>query len=251
MRPKGRHLCGAGGERRGDATRNRLRAVYTRSSRYTSPQVFEAARASLADAFTPTGHALVHDLQQFSMHGSLSPDGLVVYFERHFYDAALGKARRHIYTSHRADVSLPFDAPVPVDVLAVQDDDLTPYVAGSDLWFTRLAAPSSILHVPLFMGSGAAAVPEPELSAPAASASSPVASADGLTVFFTQSTTMGMLEARRATLQSPFTIRRVCELATEHGTPSWLSPDGCRLYFTSTTLWQAPLRVASRCPAPP
>jgi hypothetical protein len=173
-----------------------------------------------------------------------------VYFERHFYDAALGKGRRHIYTSQRADVSLPFDAPAPVDVLAVQDDDVTPYLAGSELWFTRSAAPSSIVHVPLLMGSGAAAVPEPELSAPAPSVAVPVASADGLTVFFMQQT-MGMMEARRATLQSPFTIRRVCELATEHGTPSWLSPDGCRLYFTSTTLWQAPLRVASRCPTPP
>lgn len=58
--------------------------------------------------------------------------------------------------------------------------------------------------------------------------------------------------ATRASIQAPFTdLRWVSALSTTRGeSPNWLSPDGCRLYFTHTTLaGDTDLYVAEKGPS--
>ena len=154
-------------------------------------------------------------------------------------------------TSQRADVSLPFDAPTPLAALAGGDHDVAPYLVGTELWFSRKSSSTTfdIFHVSL-AGAGATPVPETQLNAVNTDDGNPVVSADGLTVFFVRGG-VGLMEARRATLQTPFCIRDVPELNAVDaggGTPSWLSPDGCRPYLTSNSISPGyGIRVASRC----
>lgn len=159
-----------------------------------------------------------------------------------------------MFTSQRASVSLPFDPRAPIAALPTSDIDVAPYLAGTDLWFSRLGATDfDIFHVSLLEGAAAIPMQEAELNEANVHDVNPVASTDGLTVFFARGTVVPgtqwishprIMEARRTTLGTPFTIHEACELnITGDERPTWLSPDGCRLYFTSNYR----VRVASRC----
>jgi hypothetical protein len=211
---------------------------------------YEATRASPAVAF---GDKRLMDLGWGARYGAFSPDGLAVYFVAGYKRSEQGDPG--MFTAQRADVSLTFAPRSPIaPALSGSDIYHAPYLVGTDVWFARVSPTDfDIFHVSLLPGAGPA-VPESGLNVVGEHDVDPVVSADGLTVFFARATVLPdgptfvsktrIMEAHRATLETPFAIREVCELnTTGDERPSWLSPDGCRLYFTSNY----GIRVASRC----
>ena len=241
-------------------TADELRAVYTVGTKASfGPFLVEVTRPSRSLAFD--GARIMNELPAFysKSHGTFSPDGLVIYFDGNH-------PAKGVFSAQRTDVSLPFDA--PSRVMPLTDTDYAPYLVGTDLWFERMGVTDfHIFNVSLLMGGGAIPVAATQLDALNKSDVDPVVSADGLTVFFARGVSPPnpgaygtgnagsprMMEARRASPQAPFVLREVCELNTiGNERPSWLSPDGCRLYFTtgntSTVSGNAnTVRVASRC----
>jgi len=124
--------------------------------------------------------------------------------------------------------------------------DGTPFLTSDagELWFTsdRDAGRHQIFRA--FAADNwfadAAVIPVPSLTAPPTLDLSPVLSSDGKTLFFATDASgdkafRDIWEAHRDLTDQDFKAARpVAELnlpdATEY--PSWLSPDGCRLYMT-------------------
>jgi dipeptidyl aminopeptidase/acylaminoacyl peptidase len=101
------------------------------------------------------------------------------------------------------------------------------------------------------------------MAEPGGGAYSPTLSPDELTLYFASSRTLetrcaSMLDdeiwqANRATTADPFAHPRpIAELSTHRPEwPSWLSPDGCRLYFTrQSARSDADLYVAEKARPP-
>jgi len=130
-----------------------------------------------------------------------------------------------------------------------------PYLAldGGELWFASDRPDggenNSRLYRALvggghFLDASASVV---TLPAPFGKATSPVLSVDGRILFF--STFTSVYEARRDSIEDPFKApRELTELKDRaHEYPSWVSPDGCRLYFHSSDP-QIKIYVAVRAP---
>lgn len=196
--------------------------------------IFFATRASRLGVFGAP--SAVQDVNSTSdEYGvSIDPTGTKLFFHS---DRAAGNK---VYVATRTGAS--FGAPVVVANIPAgavspfvrADGKELLYSFGGKLW----AAPSN--------GSGfAAGVQISELNAVGASEDySPVLSADGRTIFFASTRAEGdaaggidIWTATRATLTDRFAgLRNVAELNSPVSDyPSWLSPDGCRLYMSSNT----------------
>ena len=148
-----------------------------------------------------------------------------------------------LYVARRASPGEEFGAPALVPGLAGPSQDMHPYyrAGGPELWFTsdRGDSGTDIYVAPLRDGSFGPATVVTELSTPAVDVQ-PQVTADGLAVLLASNREGGAggfdlwIASRSSTAESfraPTALAAVNTPADEYA--GWLSPDGCRVYFSS------------------
>jgi Tol biopolymer transport system component len=197
--------------------------------------LFTATRATPSDAFgTPTPLA-INDAASDTYDGVLSTDGVTLVFASTRTGGAGGI---DIYRSTR-----PFTTATPITSVDTNTNEDQPYVQGANdaLWYNSVAAGGEDIWVAPRVGADyGAGTMVTELSTASADIY-PTPSPDGLVIYFGSDRPGGtgsvdIYWARRASTSVAFDPPvRVTELATADGeSPSWISPDLCTLYFTST-----------------
>jgi hypothetical protein len=199
--------------------------------------IFSAKRASRDAPFgEATTVAALNYPKNHNQDAMLSPDGLKIFFSRGFGNMTLLMAKR-------ATINDAFGVPAGIGL----DSDVAevePYLSfdGSELWFARQQPYGGALqlHVAKAMGD-AFDVPRrvDELTPKDMTTRSPVLTRDGLTLYFAMSTLTTALNdvyvAHRTSLDGHFGDPRVVPELTSAAEdyPTWISPDGCRIYLTS------------------
>ncbi len=171
---------------------------------------------------------------------TLTADGSVMFFAR-YLAAPEGERRADVYVSRRRADGV-FDGASPL-AIATDAEETTPYVtpAGDALYFSRYEGGQYLLHrvaLPAVALTEVGAL-DPA-TAPPGGAVNPVVTADELTLYFASANAKGDLDiwvATHAKKGERFKgARVVAELrSAQHDTPSWVSPDGCVLYFDRWT----------------
>ncbi|MFN0246864.1 MAG: TolB family protein [Kofleriaceae bacterium] len=201
---------------------------------------YVATRATRDAAFGALGAITAINTTADERGGSLSTDGLALFF----HSSRTGE--HDLYVSTRPNLAAPFGAPTSLGAgVNTADHDQTPSISadGQVLYFTRTPAAggaSSIYRASAGPTGFTNATAITELSASAASSVQPTLSADGLTIYFSSDRTGGagsldVWVATRPSLTAAFAqITNVTELNSDRFEfLDWISPDGCRVYFTS------------------
>jgi len=148
-----------------------------------------------------------------------------------------------LYVARRASPGEELGAPVLVPGLAGPSQDMHPYyrAAGPELWFTsdRGDSGTEVYVAPLRDGSFGPATLVSELSTPAVDVQ-PQVTEDGLVVLLASNREGGAggfdlwIASRRSTAETfraPTSLAAVNTAADEYA--GWISPDACRVYFSS------------------
>jgi Tol biopolymer transport system component len=199
--------------------------------------LYVATRTSPSASFT--GEARVDAVSSaFSdNHPSISDDGRLLVFGR------FSSGTWSIFYAQRANTAAAFAAPVEAPILSGDPgSELQPYLTPGALYYTAYPPDAGerpkIRRAALPVGTKAALA---ELDS-SDSECNPTVTPDELTIYFCSNRpaagAKGQFDiyvATRATKNEPFTgIKPVEELNTTASEyPDWVSPDGCRLYFTS------------------
>jgi hypothetical protein len=234
-------------------TADELTIVFERGSD-TSASIWSARRARLDQPFgTP-----VQEVPAPSFSPSISADGTTLYFTR-----AVGSTY-DIFRASRASVTSRFGLADPVTAVNTSSSsELMPFVRGDELWFSTDRTGGYDLYRAPRVGEGfAAPFLVAELATPDYDFGS-VLTDDGLAIYFTRrvrtlvgETAYEAYVATRASKTDRFSEPRTVPELMQPGTvttPTWISPDNCRLYVTSDRAG-APGEfdpyVASRMPPP-
>jgi hypothetical protein len=181
----------------------------------------------------------------------LSADGVTIVF------ASDRTGTSQIYRATRPSVTGAFGAPSEVAAVTVPFDQDQPYVQGENaaLWYQSNSTGNGDIYVAPSIGSdygGGQLVTE--LATPSEEGF-PVVNALATVIYFFRDDADGgtksdIWTARRADASVPFgPAAPVTELNTDFDeSPGWLSPDLCRLYFTSARSGNSELYVATRTP---
>jgi hypothetical protein len=203
--------------------------------------LFVTTRLDTGDSFGPASRVVPpSDPATHEYAPSLTDDGLTLFFERQ----AIGSAVSNIFMAKRAKTTDDFGAPTMVSGVNTSGYDGNPFVRGdgSEIWFVATGADTTIdIFRARSDGAGAyAASPVSEVSS-AFGDYYPVISADGRALYFASDRPLpgaGGLDvwvARRTDpngkFDAPLPLANVNTTADE--APTWISPDGCRLYIAS------------------
>jgi Tol biopolymer transport system component len=218
--------------------------------------IFVASRATVNADFGAASPITAVNTGSDDRDPSISSDGLSLFFHSSRNAAA---DSYDLFVSTRTNTGTSFGAATPLGSdINTATVETAPFVTadGQSLYFNRDAGTGtySILRA----GLGATGFSNPvkltELEPAGEGAYSPALSADGLTMFFASDRAGGagsgdIWMATRTTPTGTFgSITNVAELNTASPEyPTWLSPDGCRLYFWSDRaggagdfdIWQA------------
>jgi hypothetical protein len=213
-------------------------------TRFTPPSTyaFYGAVRSNPDAPFPTLAQLYPSVADggLNSHATLTSDGLRIFFSTR----PTGPDDLDIVTATRVARTDPFaDASPPLTTMSdPAAQERTPFVnAQGNVYFISNRPNIAIYRAP-FPEKGLLAeqvsITIPDATAPAA----PVVSADELTMYVAfgvpSGTAVGAADiwvAHRESVDAGFGVPQLlAELQSAgHDTPTWLSPDGCRLYFVS------------------
>jgi hypothetical protein len=233
-----------------------LEIVYEANDTSGEPQVWHASRAARTDPFEPG--ALVPapiDNPGRGWDPALSLDGLTLVFSSNRLGKAGGRA---LVIATRLNRSADFGAPVSVGPINDDpNDEAGPYLdrGNAHLWFMRTTGGrASIWVAPRSGDTFGSPSPVPELNAQG-SVGFGIPSDDDAYIYFgsdhdEDAGVTHIWSARRASPDGGFTdSRQVTELSSSASEgPTWLSPDGCRLYFTSSRSGAFQGYVAERSP---
>jgi hypothetical protein len=211
--------------------------VFSRRSTGGMFDLYTASRASAEMPFDPP--TLLTTVNSVNSEGapSLSPDELLIAF-----DSDRGGGATRIYTSTRDATSGNFGAPQPA--LALRDGEVQPLLANPRaLYFTTNARPDTGAHdiwraeidrtgatsPPVAVAGGVNTAMEEGM---------PAVTADELHIFFRRvvGTDAILHTAQRSSRTDPFGPATAVENLGMPGSdvaPTWVSPDGCHLYFQS------------------
>ena len=203
-------------------------------------RVWEAHRTSRMLPFeTPT--VLVTTT---SLWPTVSVDGLTLVYNANSPD--------DFYVAKRGSASEPFPAATPITDLNTGSNESAPFFGRTTqtLYFARIVPEGSLLQS-AWPPTGAGL----ETMIPGVNTASveqaPVLSRDELTIYFTRGTPgLEIYAASRATTEDAFApAAQLAELVSPAGeSPTWISPDNCRLYFESSRTSDFDLYVAERVP---
>jgi hypothetical protein len=238
-------------------TGDELTIVFSRSVDLNPGTLLMAKRATRTEPFgTPDDFTAA--TQPLGLEGvgtpSMTHDGLVLFF----YGETAAEA--NIFKASRSTTSAPFGTLGSVTVVNSTAVEVYPSVMpkGEELWFTseRLGGITRHLFRSVLGAQGLYQKPEVVAELKSAKNEAGVAfSADGLTIYFGSERPGGSGEsdiwtATRPNLGAPFGAATVVPGINSpvDEFPSWLSPDGCRLYFSSERAGVEDIFVASRDP---
>ena len=221
----------------------------------TPNRIFYATRPTTSSPFSTAEPLAAVNVVYNANDPSVSSGGLTMFLTS-------GQAStRDIYISRRDSGTAAFTAPALVTALSSSEEDRHPFLAldERDLWLASSRGAGSNLRIyraAFDGGDFAAPVQILELASPTDDAA-PVLSADGLTIYFasqrTGSQARDVWRASRSVRDGVFsTIENVSELnSASDDLPGWLSPDNCRLYFSTSrgsTSGEHRLWLATRVP---
>jgi Tol biopolymer transport system component len=232
-----------------------LEIVYQANRGDPAPHIFHAKRATRTDVFGTSAivSAVVDPTGEYDP--ALSRDGLTLVFA----SARSGSVgQRDLWVTTRPDRTSSFSAPSPVTAVNTAGDECQPYLdpGNAHLWFAR----DNQIYVASRSGSTfGAPSPVTELNVQG-SVGFPVPSDDGSYIYFFDPPIMGdggptdagshIWFAQRPAPGAQFAgLRLVTELESAASDfPTWLSPDGCRIYLTSTRAGADHIYFAERSP---
>lgn len=207
-----------------------------------SYDLYLATRASQASSFanpTPITGVNTSGTEQAL---SLSGDGLMMYYAF----AAVAGANGDVYATKRVDVASVFSVGTAVAQINLASDDGDPFVTAdsASLYFASNragGAGSYDMYVALRRSDGSFDLPQlvSELNT-AELDGHPVLTADSLTIYWASTRTDGGAQggadiwtATRFSVREQFgSPIRVSELNSDYGdAPTWIAPDGCRIYL--------------------
>ncbi|MBS2015056.1 MAG: PD40 domain-containing protein [Deltaproteobacteria bacterium] len=172
---------------------------------------------------------------------AIRSDGLVLYAK---YDGPGGSGAGDVYFATRGPAGA-FAALAPVAGMNAASDDGNPFVSpdGTSLWFGTTRSGGTDIYRASLTAPGVATAVAPESGDINSNANdtSAAVSADGRTMFFASARgggpagTRDIYVARRAQANGPFgAASPVTELnSSADDLPTWISGDGCRIYFSS------------------
>lgn len=202
--------------------------------------LFVATRASMADAFgAPTTLATVATTENEGAPW-VSDDGLRLYFSR-------GIADPQLFVATRSNVVTGFGSAAEVEGVNSPQLDGAPYLSPDELTLyfgtTRSGARHEVYRSTRPNSTSPFGLPalladlEP---LDGTGFSNPVVTRDGKTIYFDSDRAGGLgvgdvYRAQRSTAIEPFgAASNASEINSDaFDTPSWISPDGCRFYFSS------------------
>lgn len=211
-----------------------LRAYYSTAS----GTLFRTERPSMGMPFSAGTQLLTFSS---AWQPSLTTNELVLVFSR-------GDDHEQLFVATRSSTASPFGTPTSLGsaVNNSQRSQIDPYLRGDgrELFFHRYNPGNSNESGDIFSAaidgtSVSNAQPVAAINSPADDRY-PVVTADGLTIFWGSNRTdlggKGLTDIYTASRSTPTGtfggVRNVTELSsTEDERPSWVSPDGCRLYF--------------------
>jgi hypothetical protein len=215
-----------------------LTILFSRLGASSGYDLYSSQRTSIDAPFDPP--QVVGPLNSIyaDVWPSLTPDALTVYFGS---DRIVPGTYR-IWTSTRTSVASPWSTPTPKT--GFQDDDRDPYiVASGETIFFASGMRGSVGLRDIFEASldanGTVGTPGAELGGinTAADEFGPALPGDGLSIFFTRhGTDYDIYTASRSNITDGFGASSPVPGASEAGVneiSSWVSPDGCHLYFES------------------
>jgi Tol biopolymer transport system component len=214
--------------------------------------LFAASRAEAGASFSPPAPIAELDTPNNDVDLSESPDGLRAFF---CSDRPGGLGGYDVWQASRAARTDPFGALAPIgNVNSTSNDHETYYVPGAlYLVSNRGSGAEDIYRASEQSGGFASPLLIAELSSPAYDGY-PVVTTDELSIYFASTRgDAGVLQpytATRATAAAPWDAPTlVTELAVYGNVlPGWISPDGCRFYFSSDENGDYDLFVASKAP---
>jgi WD40-like Beta Propeller Repeat len=217
--------------------------LYLGSDRAGSPDLYMTTRSSPTGSFaTPVPLTNVNGATTGEIGPYLTGDGLTMYYA--FTPA--GATFADLYVTTRTSKSVAFSAGTPVANVNSTSDEEDPYVTpdGSALYFDSGRGGTQLdMYVATRQSNGSFGTPQPltnlNTSVPDGH---PRLTQGGLRIYWSSTRSDGgalggtdIWTATRSSTSASFgTPTRVPELSsTSNESPSWVSPDGCTMYFQS------------------
>jgi Tol biopolymer transport system component len=167
----------------------------------------------------------------------VSADGRYIFYTSNWF--AGGAQGEDIFMARREVLDASFSDAHSLSVNS-SASDYEPFLRADELFFASDRSGEVRIYHATFV-DGVAGPPTNLLEVAPDHEGAPVASADGLTLYIRSRRDGGQGDqdiwvATRANLTAPFSVfTNVMELnSPAHDAPGWLSPDNCRLYFSST-----------------
>lgn len=221
--------------------------------------VYRAQRSFASEPFTaPVALAQLNTPKQEN-NPSVSSDGLTLFFE----SSRVSGEGYHLYVSTRTSRAGEFVVSSEVAMVnstTVTDSDSQPFVSadGQELWFVSSRSGglgNADIFRAVWSGSGVANVAAITALSSDAADYLPTLSADKLTIYLSSNRSSGngnmhIWTAHRSTTSdgfpAPIPVRELNSSGNEF--VGWLSPDNCRLYFSSDVAGTLDIYVATRHP---
>ncbi|MFO0738056.1 MAG: hypothetical protein U0270_19340 [Labilithrix sp.] len=232
------------------------RAYFARAADDERVKLWTATRANRWDAFSAA--KVIDGVNDPSVDNSgltLSPDGTLMLFQRTNGFLPIG-----LFVAKRAAVDAPFATPVSLaeeDFDGQTDGSLDILTTGAAVYFVRSQENASALYRRPLIGATFGPLEKVGIGKAPAAFGSLVVSSDELTIYFgasgDPSDPIGGLDIWRAsrpgTASAFGDAERVAELDTPTlDVPTWLSPDGCRLYLASMREGPETIYVSEKLP---
>jgi Tol biopolymer transport system component len=217
-----------------------LTLVFARLNADGTWDLYTASRTSATEPFgSATVMASLNSVYT-ELWPTLTPDSLGIYFNTDRNNSMTGN--EDVFYAGRASTTADFDAPAIAS--GFEPNDNQPYVAGDGLavYFSSSTRPETTGGTDLFYapidGSGNVGTAQVLIGGVNTPANEqvPVVTPDELTLFFCRSngTDDDIFSATRASTSSPWSAGSAVPGYATAGVeevPTWISPDGCDLYF--------------------
>jgi Tol biopolymer transport system component len=218
------------------------RVAYLASDRASDAgnmDLYIATRPTTSDPWEVPVPMVALNTSTNEIHPAIAPDNRALYFASLRADASVGAT--DLYRSVRGGIE-PFTTIELVPVVNSALLEHSPYPTQNSLFFSSLRNGELQIFEATKNGTSFAAPLElTAVNQAGSSTQDPVATSDGLVLFFSSTRANGLGDfdiwvTTRASLSSPFDAPvNVVELNTASiDRPSWISPDGCRMYLTSS-----------------
>ena len=222
----------------GRLTADELQILYSRTNADHTWDIYSATRSTITDAFgTPQVVGAINTIYS-ELWPTVTPDGLTLYFQS-------DRVTPNVYGIWTAKRTSPTGTWGPAMMEpALMTGDGNPFVANATAFYfvssARMGAGGNDIYRATLGAGGALTMIDPVIGGVDTTGSEvvPILTADELHMFFARhnGTDYDIYEASRSSLADGFGAATPVPGMSTTGfdeLPSWVSPDGCDLYFSS------------------